>query len=230
MTESVAYRRLFLPEALRQLKPRRGLLVHGHLPPVRIRLQPGSATAAWLPWPWRWTPRPARHPRAPPVSAGRAPLAELQLPAGARGWLAAGLQPIDAITVEVAGPTRSCAQSSPATTRVRRLLPIPGIGLVTAATMTHSGYWPHQSHAHATLDKSMSSTAGDFRLLTPLVLMQALEEARDPVGDTGGHPTVRPRAVESWTASPSDRHGPSLRRRRSRVSTRPSMMPSGEGL
>jgi ribosomal protection tetracycline resistance protein len=44
-------------------------------------------------------------------------------------------------------------------------------------TMTHSGYWPRQSHAHATFDKSMSSTAGDFRLLTPLVLMRALEEA-----------------------------------------------------
>ena len=44
-------------------------------------------------------------------------------------------------------------------------------------TMTHSGYWPRQSHAHATFDKSMSSTAGDFRLLTQLVLMQALERA-----------------------------------------------------
>ena len=44
-------------------------------------------------------------------------------------------------------------------------------------TMTHSGYWPRQSHAHASFDKSMSSTAGDFRLLTPLVLMRALEEA-----------------------------------------------------
>jgi ribosomal protection tetracycline resistance protein len=44
-------------------------------------------------------------------------------------------------------------------------------------TMTHSGYWPRQSHAHATFDKRMSSTAGDFRLLTPLVLMRALEEA-----------------------------------------------------
>jgi hypothetical protein len=28
------------PEALRQLKPRRALLVYGHLPPVRIRLRP----------------------------------------------------------------------------------------------------------------------------------------------------------------------------------------------
>jgi len=44
-------------------------------------------------------------------------------------------------------------------------------------TMTHSGYWARQSHAHGTFDKSMSSTAGDFRGLTPLVLMRALAEA-----------------------------------------------------
>ena len=44
-------------------------------------------------------------------------------------------------------------------------------------TMTHSGYSPRQSHAHATFDKSMSSTARDFRQLTPLVLMAALAEA-----------------------------------------------------
>ena len=44
-------------------------------------------------------------------------------------------------------------------------------------SMTHSGYWPRQSHAHAHFDKSMSSTAGDFRNLTPLVLMDALKLA-----------------------------------------------------
>jgi ribosomal protection tetracycline resistance protein len=44
-------------------------------------------------------------------------------------------------------------------------------------TMTHSGYWPRQSHAHGTFDESMSSTAGDFRNLTPLVLMSALQQA-----------------------------------------------------
>ena len=44
-------------------------------------------------------------------------------------------------------------------------------------TMTHSGYWAKQSHAHAVFDKSMSSTAGDFRNLTPMVLMSALAEA-----------------------------------------------------
>ncbi len=44
-------------------------------------------------------------------------------------------------------------------------------------TMTHSGYWARQSHSHAVFDKAMSSTAGDFRNLTPLVLMAALREA-----------------------------------------------------
>ncbi|WP_433343828.1 GTP-binding protein [Streptomyces sp. CA-253872] len=44
-------------------------------------------------------------------------------------------------------------------------------------TLLRSGYWPRQSHSHAVFDKSMSSTAGDFRLLTPLVLMSALRAA-----------------------------------------------------
>lgn len=44
-------------------------------------------------------------------------------------------------------------------------------------TMTHSGYWARQSHAHGSFDASMSSTAGDFRNLTPLVLMAALRQA-----------------------------------------------------
>lgn len=44
-------------------------------------------------------------------------------------------------------------------------------------TMTHSGYWARQSHAHGSFDKSMSSTAGDFRLLTRPVLMRALRQA-----------------------------------------------------
>jgi len=46
-----------------------------------------------------------------------------------------------------------------------------------AVTMTHSGYWPRQSHSHGTFDARMSSTAGDFRNLTPLVLMDALRTA-----------------------------------------------------
>ena len=44
-------------------------------------------------------------------------------------------------------------------------------------TMTHSGYYPRQSHMHQKFDKAMSSTAGDFRHLTPLVLMAALRLA-----------------------------------------------------
>jgi len=48
-------------------------------------------------------------------------------------------------------------------------------------TMTHAGYWARQSHSHGTFDPSMSSTAGDFRQLTPLVLMDALSMGRTRV-------------------------------------------------
>ena len=52
-------------------------------------------------------------------------------------------------------------------------------------TLTSSGYWPRQSAMHAGFNKAMSSTAGDFRNLTPLVLMDALREAgtvvREPI-------------------------------------------------
>ncbi|HXR72502.1 GTP-binding protein, partial [Actinocrinis sp.] len=44
-------------------------------------------------------------------------------------------------------------------------------------TMTHSGYWPRQSHAHQRFDKSMSSTGADFRSVTPLVVIEALRRA-----------------------------------------------------
>ena len=44
-------------------------------------------------------------------------------------------------------------------------------------TVTRSGYWARQSHAHGTFDKGMSSTAADFRALAPLVLMTALLRA-----------------------------------------------------
>ncbi|NUP52866.1 MAG: TetM/TetW/TetO/TetS family tetracycline resistance ribosomal protection protein [Catenulispora sp.] len=50
-----------------------------------------------------------------------------------------------------------------------------------SVTVTRTGYWARQSHSHATFDKSMSSTAGDFRALTPLVLMEALAKARTEV-------------------------------------------------
>jgi ribosomal protection tetracycline resistance protein len=48
-------------------------------------------------------------------------------------------------------------------------------------TLTRSGYWPRQSHAHASFDKGMSSTAGDFRNVTPLVVMDALRQAATSV-------------------------------------------------
>jgi ribosomal protection tetracycline resistance protein len=44
-------------------------------------------------------------------------------------------------------------------------------------TMTHGRYAPRQSAMHANFDKSMSSTGADFRGLTPLVVMAALQRA-----------------------------------------------------
>jgi ribosomal protection tetracycline resistance protein len=67
--------------------------------------------------------------------------------------------------------------------------------------MTHSGYWAKQSHSHATFDKSMSSTARDFRQLTPLVVMSALEQA----GTTVHEPMHRFRLE-----TPADAVGPLL--------------------
>jgi ribosomal protection tetracycline resistance protein len=43
--------------------------------------------------------------------------------------------------------------------------------------MTHSGYWPRQSRMHGTFDKSMSSTAGDFRDLTRMLMRRAVAQA-----------------------------------------------------
>jgi ribosomal protection tetracycline resistance protein len=68
-------------------------------------------------------------------------------------------------------------------------------------TLTHTGYWPRQSHAHARFDKSMSSTAADFRSLTPLVLMTALTQA----GTTVLEPLHRFRLE-----TPADTAGPLL--------------------
>jgi ribosomal protection tetracycline resistance protein len=44
-------------------------------------------------------------------------------------------------------------------------------------TMTHSGYIGKHSLGHARFTKSLSSTGEDFRKLTPLVLMSALQQA-----------------------------------------------------
>jgi ribosomal protection tetracycline resistance protein len=54
-------------------------------------------------------------------------------------------------------------------------------------TLTRSGYWARQSHAGARFDKSMSSTAGDFRNLTPLVLLAALRGAGTAVCEPMHH-------------------------------------------
>jgi transposase len=67
--------------------------------------------------------------------AGRRWLAELCVPASARGRLDAGLRLIDAITVESKHADADLRAAFARDHWVRRLLPIPGIGLVTAATV-----------------------------------------------------------------------------------------------
>jgi ribosomal protection tetracycline resistance protein len=44
-------------------------------------------------------------------------------------------------------------------------------------TMTHSGYYPRQSHMHQQFNKAFSSVASDFRSLAPVVVMTALRQA-----------------------------------------------------
>jgi ribosomal protection tetracycline resistance protein len=44
-------------------------------------------------------------------------------------------------------------------------------------TMTHCGYWARQGKRGQTFDPNVSSSAGDFRCLTPMVLMEALKRA-----------------------------------------------------
>jgi ribosomal protection tetracycline resistance protein len=53
--------------------------------------------------------------------------------------------------------------------------------------MTHSGYLGKQSSGHQRFAKSMSSTGEDFRKLTPLVLMAALQQARTVVCEPVHH-------------------------------------------
>jgi transposase len=67
--------------------------------------------------------------------AGRHWLADLRMPAWVRGRLEAGLRLIDAITVEVTHADADLRLGFAGDDRTRRLLPIPGIGLVTAATV-----------------------------------------------------------------------------------------------
>lgn len=43
--------------------------------------------------------------------------------------------------------------------------------------LTRNGYWARQSHMHGAFDKSMSSTAGDFRDLTRMLMTRAIARA-----------------------------------------------------
>lgn len=64
--------------------------------------------------------------------AGRRFLAEVALPAVARGRIDAALRLIDGVAAEVAALERELAEAFKADGRIRRLLPIPGVGTTTA--------------------------------------------------------------------------------------------------
>jgi type IV secretory pathway TraG/TraD family ATPase VirD4 len=72
-TVSLGWRRLIPVEAVRQLKPKRAVLIYGHLPPVRIRLRP-----------WFHSPRLRKLANRPELgrlaTGGTAPLEELLSP------------------------------------------------------------------------------------------------------------------------------------------------------
>ncbi len=96
--------------------------------------------------------------------------------------------------------------------------------------MTHSGYNARQSHSHGVFDKSMSSTAGDFRLLTPLVLMDALKAAGTTVSSRCIAFSWRFRPTQpglSWQRSPGCGRSPRCprSRRRPRCSRATSRQP-----
>jgi len=82
----------------------------------------------------------ADHGAHPPMQrlfgpAGRQYLASLELPAVARGRIDAALRLIDAAAAEVTSLDRELRAVFAADARIAQLLPIPGIGFITAATV-----------------------------------------------------------------------------------------------
>ena len=47
--------------------------------------------------------------------------------------------------------------------------------------LTHTGYWPRQSAMHQKFNKNVSSVAADFRNLAPVLVHDALRQARTVV-------------------------------------------------
>jgi len=148
--------------------------------------------------------------------AGRRWLAELQLPAAARGRLDAGLRLIDAITVQVKGADADLRAGFAGDSRVRRLLPIPGIGLVSAATVVAEVWEPQRFSSPQRLCSWAGLTPGE-RTSDAHTRRGHTRQAGLPLAalDTGrgGHqrrPRSRPGSLhrpDRPTARPKDRPG-----------------------
>jgi transposase len=145
--------------------------------------------------------------------AGRQWLAELQLPATARSRLDAGLRLIDAITFEVTHADTDLQARFARDARVRRLLPIPGIGLVTAATVVAEVWDIQRFPSLSGCAPGPGSPLGSAPATpTPAA---ATSPSRAPAGCAGrwSRPPPAPSAIPSWAASP--RRSPNGAARRS---------------
>jgi transposase len=133
--------------------------------------------------------------------AGRRWLAELPMAALARGRLAAGRRLIDAITVEVGRADADLRTAFAGDDRTRRLLPIPGIGLVTAATVVAEVWDIQRFPAPARLGSWAGLTPGE-RTSDAHTRRGHTRQAGLPLAalDAGGggnhrHPRPRPRPL-----------------------------------
>jgi transposase len=134
--------------------------------------------------------------------AGRRWLAELPMPASARGRLDAGLRLIDAITVEVGRADADLRTTFAGDRRTQRLLPIPGVGLVTAATVV-AEVWdigrfpsPERLCSWAGLTPGERTSDAHTRAAT------SPSKAPDGCAGCWSRRPPPPSATRSWAASP----------------------------
>jgi transposase len=147
--------------------------------------------------------------------AGRRWLADLPMPASARDRLDAGLRLIDAITVEVGRADGDLRTTFAGDRRVQRLLPIPGVGLVTAATVvaevwdiqrfpsperlcSWAGLTPGERTSDAHTRRGHTRQAG-----LPLAALELVEAATTAVRDP---------QLGRFTAQIAQRRGPKIAR------------------
>jgi transposase len=147
--------------------------------------------------------------------AGRRWLAELPMAASARGRLEAGLRLIDAITVEVGRADAELRAQFAGDPCIRRLLPIPGIGLVTAATVVAEVWDIQRFGSPARLCSWAGLTPGE-RTSDAHTRRGHTRQARLSVAaldaGRGRHPAVRDPQLGRFTGQIAQRRGSKIAR------------------